>query len=831
MIRHYLFTAFSRIVRTPFTTAANILTLGLGLACFIAAYGIVVYWSSADTHHANADRTVVIGQDLSNPNNAAPGTPTTGSSPAISLALREDFPEFEHVVRSYGRSDVSVVAGDNRLLTTGLFAESAFLELFDLDFMAGNRRTALSAPNSLVLTQAAAQRLFGDAPVMGQSVVIAGEISATVTGVIGPIRQPSFMDDGVSPDTGLGLIGPWNLLPDGQTMDDGNQWFATQVMTYGLLSPGASIDAVNARFPEFVERRMPTEQKLSAKMTLSAFPVSEITTRDLDMILFSSSGHGLSTIGVLLGFGALTLVIAAINYTNLATAQATQLHKDIGMRKVLGAGRRQIIAQSWLNTLLQACLALVLALVILVAIRPVILNAGQVDTLFFFSTGPGAFAVIAAIVVAVAIVAGAYPALVLSGIRPIRALASGKSRSDPKLVARLLVGIQFAAASLLLIMLTVGVEQRAYFERNALGVHDDPIVVLGNINQNGVSYDALENALSGAPGVVSITPGDRPPWAGGATTFFVSHTPDEGAAYLQTLTKHVGHDYFETLSLGLQAGRTFQRDRETEPRTLSAYDSSAPMPVIIDRLLSDNLGFASPEAAIDQVVYLPVSFMRFVGRSVAQPIQIIGVVDEDMMRVDSRGTAGYLYVFGPNSPSTGAIFPVIRLDRRNLSAGLEAIDRAWNELSPNTAIGVEFFDDLFQQAYSQYQRVGQMFILLACAAFLIASIGLLGIAVHAASRRRHEIAVRKTLGSSVAGIVRLLLTDFSIPVLIGNLLAWPVGYLAAQTYLSAFAHRIDLTLAPFALSLGITLVIAWAAIIGVVLKAASVRPAEVLRHA
>jgi putative ABC transport system permease protein len=152
-------------------------------------------------------------------------------------------------------------------------------------------------------------------------------------------------------------------------------------------------------------------------------------------------------------------------------------------------------------------------------------------------------------------------------------------------------------------------------------------------------------------------------------------------------------------------------------------------------------------------------------------------------------------------------------------------------LAPNIPLDLRFYDDLFQLRYWTYAQFGNLFLLLAGIAFTISTLGLLGIAVHAASRRRHEIAVRKTLGSSAARIVRLLLTDFSIPVLIGNVLAWPLAYVAAQAYLSAFAARIDLTPAPFAASLAITLLIAWAAVIGVVLKAATVHPASVLRRA
>jgi putative ABC transport system permease protein len=176
-------------------------------------------------------------------------------------------------------------------------------------------------------------------------------------------------------------------------------------------------------------------------------------------------------------------------------------------------------------------------------------------------------------------------------------------------------------------------------------------------------------------------------------------------------------------------------------------------------------------------------------------------------------------------------YPLVRIDRQNVSGALAAITRAWSQLSPNTPVDIQFFDDLFAQAYRQFNRISQLFILLASTAFAIASVGLLGIAVHVASRRRHEVAVRKTLGSSAGRVVRLLLADFSKPVIIGNLLAWPLGYLAAQSYLAAFASRIELTFAPFLLSAAITLLIAWAAVIGVVLRAASVRPAETLRHA
>jgi putative ABC transport system permease protein len=190
--------------------------------------------------------------------------------------------------------------------------------------------------------------------------------------------------------------------------------------------------------------------------------------------------------------------------------------------------------------------------------------------------------------------------------------------------------------------------------------------------------------------------------------------------------------------------------------------------------------------------------------------------------------AAYAFSF---YPGYGSYLPLVRVKQEDIVPALAAIRATLKELAPAGLADLQFYDERFREAHRQYARISQLFILLAATAFFISSVGLLGMAVHVASRRRHEIAVRKTLGSSVTRVVRLLLTDFSLPVLIGNLLAWPLGYLAAQAYLAAFANRIDLTPAPFLLSMAITLMIAWAAVIGVVLKAASVRPAEVLRHA
>ena len=833
MFAHYLSVAFSKFARSPVTTAANVLTLALGLACFIAAYGIATFWQSADKHHAAAERLFVVGQNI-----VPAGEPPTdfvvnASTPALARYLALDAPEVEVAARAMVLTDgneVSVTAGDRRMFLHQTNVDPAFLELFDFEFLAGDS-SALDDPNGVVLTEATAQRLFGSEPALGRTIFVSGTAERRVTGVIASVRQPSFMGDGADAVVRFDLLGTWSSSFLGAMWDAQETWGMTAAYTFVRLEPGASLESFDASLSLLAERRVPADQLSDSRLVLRAYPVSEITTRLLDNLLFGRSGLGLSTIGVLLGLGLLTLAVAGLNYASLATAQAVTRGKEIGMRKVLGAGRAQIMLQAWIEALTLTLAALVLALAVLALAAPAARALTGVDILYFLSTGAAPIVVLGTLVLLTALLAGAYPALELSRLRPAAALASGNQRSGGRWLAQLLVGLQFASASFLLILVVVTGLQRAELERVVLAAREDPVVLLGTIGTRviGVDQETFRNRLLQHPGIKSVSVTDHGPWGiGGIQGVQLARSADAGAAGFNGFYKNVDHDYFATLNLDVLAGRPFERGRDTVPADVySAEEGQTPL-VVVDRVFAERLGFPTPQAAIDQVVYVPEEFMG--GRG-AQAVRIVGVTETETTQLQaSLNLSGTLYAFAPASPRGGQ-YPLIRVDRDNVAGAVAAIRQVWDELAPRTPPQIRFFDEMFEQSYRRYERVGQLFTVLACSAFLIATIGLLGMAVHATGRRRHEIGVRKTLGSSVPGIVRLLLIDFSKPILVGNVLAWPLGYIAAQAYLSAFTHRIELTLTPFALSLAITFVIAWAAVIGEVLRAASVRPAEVLRHA
>jgi len=822
MIRHYLASALANIARAPFTTAANLLTLALGLACFIAAFGIATYWHSADSYHERAERIFVVGQSNS-PKGQEPNPLTAMSSATMAKYLKQDFPEIQYIARATQTADVAVASGDAKLLLNQGTIDPEFLSIFDFDFIAGDPHTALLASDGLLLTESAAERLFGRAPAVGQRVRINGSQDLTVTGVIRVVQQPSFMGDGSDAVYRFDMLRSWAGNKSTADLDTREDWITITPFTFVALSPNASVDAFNARLPTLLDRHLSQQAKDMAETIVHGFPVAELTTFDLDRRLFANSGLNTSAVAILLGLAALILAVACANYANLATAQATARIKEIGMRRVLGAGALRVMVQTWLEAIVLTAIAAAIAILTLALAAPVIKSSTSIDVLYFFASGWTGFAIVSGLTLFLAFFAGAYPALILSRIRPAAALRSGKSRSGSRFVAHILVAIQFASASFLMIMVTVTQLQRSHVEDTVLGSKESPVVVLNDLVRAGIDYETLANQLAGKPGIEAVSVADLPPWSPGFNGILLAPSADPNTASSMVMIKTIGHDYFDVFSLKLLAGRVFNRDTETAPAFLLGPGTAK---IVIDGSLSDAFGFATPQAAIGKTVFVPASMMG----GAAKPAVIIGVTDAEAIGLEANPVKGIAYQFALRAYQ-GEQRPVVRLSRRDVAAGIASITSAFDDIAPSIAPEIRFYDQQFELSYRQYGRMAQIFIALASAAFIIASIGLLGIAIHVAAGRRHEIAVRKTLGSSVLGVIRLLLTDFSIPVLAGNLLAWPLGYLAAQTYLSAFADRIGLTPSPFVISMLITVAIAWAAVIGVVLKAASVPPAEVLRHA
>jgi len=884
MLGHYLAIALRNLRRAPFTALINVATLALGLVAFVAAYAIVAYWSHSDRHFANAARTYVVTASLA----LRDGSISTGNMPQSNELyqkyMRIEFPEFEAIARANPWSKTSsVTANGQRARVVAVAVDPEFLDIFDLPFIAGDPHTALASPDGVLLSEAAAIRLYGTRDVLGKTISLGGNrIDATVKGVIGKIPEPSHLGSSRTASLNFEMIAPWDLYdrlrqsfntpptpppaakpsdssatpaeansakpagddkaadkgtagadappPETQPQQQNENWLGGYCCTtYAMLKrdshvTGASIDA---RMRDFVTHHMTPEQLKLASVQAGAVPLSGMMVTQLDAQLLGGSRGAISITTLLLGLGSLVLLVACVNYANLATARATRRAREIGLRKVIGARRSQLVAQYLLEAGVLTTAALVTAIGVVAAVARPVYDAIGIDMRVGTFGDAGFWLFVAALLVVVTLLGGAYPAFVLSRSLPIEALRVGRVRVGPRFASTLLVGAQFTAASFLLIAVIVMNSQNAALARTGLGATRDQQLVIDNFAPvTGVDGELLRGELERLPQVKSVTGMTSTPWGDNVNLNLLSRKPEETATPVTAFQNNVGYDFFTTFDIPVLAGRVFDRAHSDLPPQNQNQNRNAPGPaqpvnVVIDRVLVRQLGFKSPSEAVDQTIYFP----GVLGQRV-QPYQIIGVVENHPLYLRGLGATSNIYHLAQGAGLTSV---VVRLSADDISGGVAAVEAAWRKISPQSPLQRRFVDDLFNENFEKFARLSQVFVGLTGFAFFISIIGLFGMAVQVAGRRIHEIGVRKSVGARKSQIVLMLLRDFSKPVLIANVIAWPLGYLAAQTYLRVFIQRIPITPMPFAASLAIVLVIAWAAVGSQAWRAARANPATVLR--
>jgi putative ABC transport system permease protein len=894
MLGHYLAIALRNLRRAPFTAAINVATLALGLVAFVAAYAVVAYWRNSDGHFATADRTYVITASLA----LRDGSISTGTMPQTNELyakyLRVDFPEIEKIARANPWNQQASITADGRGARVAAVAvDPEFLDIFDLPFVAGDPHTALASPDGVLVTEAAALRLFGTKDALGKTVTLGGNlIDATVKGVIGAIPEPSHLGNSRSASLRFDIIAPYDLYerlrtavnrpqPPAATAADASQatpakaaqpaqgsapqaprggnadasrggdnaaaadappadapppaqnenWLGGYCCTtYVLLKPESRLTkaAFNARLQDFAARRMAPEQIQLARVEVGAVPLGGLMVTQLDAQLLGGARGLISITNVLFGLGALVLLVACVNYANLATARAIRRAREIGLRKVIGARRVQLVAQYLLEAGVLTAVALGVAIGVVALLARPVYDAVGVDMRAATFGDSRFWLFVAGLLTVVTLLGGAYPALVLSRVRPIEALRIGRVRLGPRFASTLLVGAQFTVASFLLIAVMVMNAQNTALVRTGLGTTRDQHVVINNFRPvTGVASDLLRAEIERLPQVKGVTEIASQPWGDNVNLELMTRSPEEKTSFRTAFGNNVGYDFFETLDIPLLAGRAFDRQHNDLPPQNAgrggAADSAPPTPIniVIDRVLATQLGFGSPSEAVDQTVYFP----GVLGAQAAQPLHVIGVVESHPLFLRGFGATSNIYQLRP----PGMQNLVVRVAANDISGGVAAIDEAWRRLGARVPIQRRFMDDLFNESFEKFQRLNQVFVGLTAFAFFISIIGLFGMAVQMAGRRVHEIGVRKSVGARKSQMVLMLLRDFSKPVIAANLIAWPLAYAAAQPYLRVFIQRIPLPLLPFVASLVIVLLIAWAAVGSQAWRAARANPATVLR--
>ncbi|HZF31538.1 MAG TPA: ABC transporter permease [Gammaproteobacteria bacterium] len=809
------------------TALVNITGLTLGITCFVIAFAVADYFEHVNREFANAGRIYVLEQ-----RNVAPGDDSAALySPSVSLSLAQyvpvEAPEIQAVARKTGRTQVQVDAADQRFRLPVMFADPDLLRIFDYRFVDGDPGSALAAVNSAVITAPIAEQLFGTRNAAGKTFTINRRTDVVVGAVV---ETPDEFSSGRL-EILLNFALRAQIEPRTATAKDRDEWTRRGIDansgTFVLLPADGSLP------PTEVERRL---RAVSDRIVLPNDETVSFRVRPLEDQLGDTLTAGFGTLGIAPGVsaislfflpGLLVLAMACFNYVNLAAAVASTRAKDVGLSRVLGAERRHVIARYLFEAITAVLISLVLALLVAAlgieairALSDLRIGAANLATPRFALT-------LLAIAAATSVAAGAFPAYVMSRFSPIEALRKGSKRSGSRWAKSVFIGVQFAVASVLLTAVMVMFGQNSAMRDRVSGLGADPFVQIPvSLAQVAVDPDVLAAELTRAPQVKGVTGMRTLAWAGRAEPARYTLTASGAEAPVGLQTRFISYDFFATLGFDLVAGREFLRGRDLEETADRPANQAGTLAIVVDREAVRLLGWSTPQQAVGQVVYQRADAGSGVATTSALAFEIVGVVDAAPLTLLTLGTKGHAFHLDPRDA-----LPIVRLAADGVQAGIAHIQTVWQGLADNPAGTMRpmFLDDARDQSLRAMNGLTTALLTVVAFGFSVALAGIFGMALFVANRRRHEIGIRKCLGANSNRILRQLLVEFGRPVVIGNVVAWPIGYLLADIYVQWFVARMSFTPWPYVASLGIALGLAWLGVGGQALRAARLIPARVLR--
>jgi putative ABC transport system permease protein len=809
MLRHYLSLAARHITRNKLYALISItgLAIGFGAATLI---GLYIHDELTYEHWLpNSDRIYRVGPS-SDENGEAPHGPSD-----IGLWLANDYPEqLEVVTRLFpSRGPGFLERGDAELSEQIVWADANVFEVFRFPLVNGTLHAALDGPDGLVLTRGAAQRYFGDDDPIGQTLLYNGREPMVVRAVIENLPSSTHLSFSVLASARAAFSPAAEQDREPMVAFGGKLWGAAH---YFLLKRNEPIAPLRGGIRTLFDRHAPLAGQRKAS------DVWPLVTRSIRSIHLAGpfdppDGQQLGAVYAISAIGLLIVIIASINFVNILTSLGARRALEIGVRKALGASRRDLFKQFMGESFLYVAAGAVLGFgVAALALEPLNVFLQRTIDFSMFADWRVVFGTLGFLAL-VALTAGAYPSVVLSSFRAATATKSAHGGGAHASVRHALVVFQFAILIALLIATAVTYRQMALGMREALRQNIDPIVVL-----RAPCTPSLQNELREIDGVRSVACSVGLPQQ---DFQFGAPLVRRGMPPVQVRYLGLGFGFFELYGYRPAAGRFFSAELGTDG---SPSDNvwAHPESIVVNETVVRQLGFGAPEEAVGQTAMFNHVFRQPSTFTDWHEARIIGVV-EDFQIGSVRAAIPPAVFFVDEAQAT---MVSVKLDGRATPEALEAIDRTWKELGGSGPLPRFFFEQAMETIYLDLRRQTQLFSAFAGIAIFIAVLGLIGLAAHAAVSRTKEIGIRKAVGGGRREIVRLLLWQFSRPVLLANLIAWPVAYYVMATWLQGFARRVELDWWIFAGAAAMTLAVAITAVAMHTWVMAGARPVEALRY-
>ncbi len=802
MLKNYLVTALRTLRKYKGFTAINVLGLAVSMSVCLLIIALVRDQKSYDTFHARANQIYRVTAEVEEPY----GRFAMATSPGpVGPALLAQHPGVENAVRM-SRMGGAATYGDQTFEMNGLYAEPSFFDVFDFALAEGDIHTALSTPYTLVLTRAAATKFFGDEDPIGKVIHRDQLGDFTVTGIVDDSDYKTHLTfDALASFT---TVEAREAGGAALYLDDWN--IASRYYNYLLLADGASPDDVEALAANLAVRNHTDESKSVPELQLQA-----LTSINLGPELANQIGSPMPALtAYALGlFGLILIVIAIFNYITLSVSRSMKRAREIGIRKVMGAHRGQIVRQFLSEAVLVALLALVLAGGLLAWLMPGFnnlqafqddLDMGMVS--INLARDGGLFVLFVLFAAGIGIVAGLYPAFKMSSYVPTRVL-KGVSRAQGFsgfTMRKVLVVFQFSLSIIAVITTMVIYRQFTFLMQSDYGFGEAQMV---NVELQGVAYETFRNEVMRLPGVTAVAATSSPPTSGSKTWTDIQAEGMEEPILIQFYS--IDHPFLDQYRLDLLAGRDFSE----------AFSQGEEEAVLITEKTLSVLGIETAQGAIGRVV----TFDTFPD---AQKAVIIGVVSDFYARGYEKGYGPVVLRHLPDRYR----YASVRIRAGAIPGTIAELEALWKQLAPTVALNYGFYDDQLLQRYVFLKDILKVFGLLAAFIIFIACLGLLGMASYTAETRTQEVGVRKVLGADVRSVVVLLSRDYVKLLGIAVVVATPLAWFLNNALLQSFGNRVELGSSVFVLGIVPILVLALLTIGSQTVKASLTNPVETLRY-
>jgi putative ABC transport system permease protein len=796
MFKSYFQTAVRIIRKQKLYSLVSISGLALGMACCFIVFIYIDNETSFDTFHRDADmifRLVRKMPDFHGPSTRNPMGP----------ALKENFPEIELAVRTWPLTDpYTFRVGEKGFQQEGiLFADPGFFRLFTYEFLHGDSNNPLKNLSSVVLTQSASQRYFGAGNPVGKILSFDGMFDLIVSAVIQDVPQNSHLQfEAVIPLESYNIIAGLIYGFDGSTYRLTDEWHG-MFRTYLKLKRDSSPRSLEQKFPDFLKKYAPFNKELLDEAYYLQ-PIKDIHLHSR----YRSSTDNISDMKYIYGIiaiGLVILIMSCFNYINLTTARFSARRKEIGIRKVVGAHRRQLIGQLLVESSVFFFAAFLFSFVLIILFAPI------VNTIFGYNISSDYFSKFSSFLfmffigLFAMLLSGTYPALSFSAFHPMSMIKGaispqGKGRS----IRSSFVVFQFAITICLLISIGLIYQQVRYLKGKDLGYVKEQVVVVPVKNDGARErHETIKQELLRIPGITGVSfSAALPNKIQRSTTMDLVIEGDRKVFEMTNTT--VDEDFLGLYEIDLLQGRNFSGDFPTD-----SEDS-----IILNETAVKTLAWKNP-IGMELTIF-------------GRPRTVIGVV-KDFNFQTLHAEIGPLTL---RNSGDQYLFTSIRLSTQNIPVTLGGIRNIFQKFVPQTPFEYFFFDDYFEGLYRKEEYFGKTVGYFTLLAIIISSLGLFGLAFFITAQRTKEIGIRKVVGASVSGIVGMLSKEFAKWVLVANVLAWPAAYLIVHAWLQNFAYRIDIGIGIFLLAGAFALVIALACVSYQSIKAATAHPAKILRY-